>query len=456
MDYLDFVKMKQHYEGMHGFDPVFLPDILFPFQKELVTWSTNKGRSAEFCDTGLGKTPIQLTWAENIVRKTNKPVLLLTPFAVANQIIREAEKFGIPAVRSYNGEMHGNTIHVANYERLHYFDPHNFGGVSCDESSILKNFKGKTKQHVTSFMKKMPYRLLATATASPNDFIELGTSSEALGYLGYVDMLTKFFKNDQNTSTGGGQRFHGKKNTWRFKGHAEEHFWRWVVSWARAVRKPSDLGYSDDGYILPELIEREHVVKTSNPRPGELFDVPATNFQEQRQEARITIESRCELAAELLNHDKPAVAWAYLNDEGDLLEKLIPDAVQVKGSQPDEKKEEILQGFADGQFRVLVTKMKITQFGLNWQHAKHSTFFASHSYEGYYQGVRRLWRFGQKDKVTIDNIVSEGERGILENRKRKAKQADRMFSELVRLMQNELNITRKDNHNKNMEAPKWL
>ena len=296
---------------------------------------------------------------------------------------------------------------------------------------------------------------MATATASPNDYIELGTSSEALGYLGYVDMLGKFFKNDQNTSTSG-SRYRGANAKWRFKGHAEEHFWRWVVSWARAVRKPSDLGYSNDGYILPPLNEREHVIKATNPRKGELFDIPAYSLQEQREERRITLEDRCTLAAELLTHDRPGVAWAHLNDEGDALERLIPDAVQIKGSQSEEEKEDILKTFVDGGFRVLVTKPKITGFGLNWQHAHHMTFFPSHSFEQYYQGVRRMYRFGQHDSVTVDIVTSEGERGVMDNLQRKADQAEKMFTQLVALMQNELSIKHIDEYTKETEVPTWV
>ncbi len=458
MTYTEFLDYKTNLGSNHGFTPTYIPDWLFPFQKDIVNWAIEKGRAGIFADTGLGKTPMQLVWSQNVIEHTNKPVLVLTPLAVSGQTLREAKKFDIEAYRSKEGKIeNGNVIYVTNYERLHYFNPDDFGGVVCDESSILKNFKGKTKADVTRFMRKMPYRLLATATASPNDFIELGTSSEALGYMGFVDMLGKFFKNDQNTSSwgGGGKGRYGQPK-WRFKGYADEHFWRWVVSWSRAIRKPSDMGYSDDGYILPPLIEREHIIKATNPRPGELFDIPAMSFHEQRVERRITIQDRCELAAELLTHDKPCVAWAHLNDEGDLLEKLIPGAKQVKGSQSEEQKEEILRAFSDGEIRCLVTKPKITGFGLNWQHAYHTTFFPSHSFEQYYQGIRRMFRFGQKEQVIVDTISSEGERGVLANLQRKAEQADRMFSELVRLMQHELKIERKNDHIKKMEVPGWL
>ena len=457
MNYQSFLERKRQLDGYSGFDPTWIPDWLFPFQRNMVDRAVTKGRAAMFADTGLGKTPMQLVWAQNVIEHTNKPVLVLTPLAVSAQTIDESEKFSIEAHRSREGELgHGAAVYVTNYERLHYFDPDDFAGVVCDESSILKNFKGATKGAVTVFMRKMKYRLLATATASPNDFIELGTSSEALGYLGFVDMLGKFFKNEMNTSSYGGGRYRGASAKWRFKGHAQEHFWRWVVSWAQAVRKPSDLGYSDDGFILPPLIEREHVIKATNPRGGELFDIPAYTLQEQRQERRITIHDRCELAAELLTHDRPVVAWAHLNDEGDLLEKLIPGAKQVSGRQSDDEKEEILRAFADGEFRALVTKPKITGFGLNWQHAHHMTFFPSHSFEQYYQGVRRMYRFGQTESVTVDVVTSEGERGVMDNLQRKAVQADQMFTSLVRLMRDELAIVRKDDYTKPTEVPSWL
>jgi len=454
-DYEQLLERKRQIDGYHGFAPDYVPDWLFPFQRELVEWATRKGRAAIFADTGLGKTFMEMVWGVNVARKTNKPVLFLTPLAVSGQMLREAAKFDLPVYRSHEGELdHGPAIYVTNYERIHYFDREHFGGVVCDESSILKNFKGATKAAVTQFMRKIPYRLLATATASPNDFIELGTSSEALGYLGYMDMLNRFFVNDNNTSAT--NRMHGKAHSWRFKGHAEHIFWQWVVSWARAIRKPSDLGYSDDGYNLPPLNERQHVVRPERPRGRELFDIPAYTIQEQREERRLTLPQRCEMAANLLTHDKPAVAWAHLNDEADMLERLTPGAKQVKGSQSDTEKEEILRDFANGKIRVLVTKPKITGFGLNWQHAAHMTFFPSHSFEQYYQGVRRCWRFGQDKPVTVDVVTSEGESRVMENLQRKAQQADQMFTKLVELMKDELDIKRSHEFTQKMEVPSWL
>ena len=452
MNYQKFLDGKAHTALACGFTPTFMPDFLFPFQRDLVEWALHKGRGAIFADTGLGKTPMQLVWAQNVIEKTNKPVLILTPLAVAGQTIREAQKFDIPASRSYRGELSGAAeIHVTNYERLHYYDPEDFAGVVCDESSVMKNFDGKRQKIISQFMRTRPYRLLCTATASPNDFIELGTSAEALGELGRMDMLSMFFKNDENSLH---PIWWGAR--WRFKAHAEEHFWRWVVSWARAIKKPSDLGYDDSGFDLPPLTEHEHIVRADVPRGGELFDVPAVTLAEQREERRITLDKRCNLVAEIVDHDDSAVVWGHLNKETDLLEKLIPDAKQVYGSQSDEEKEDILKAFADGGVRVLVSKPRIAGFGMNWQHCNRMTFFPSHSFEQYYQGVRRCWRYGQTRPVTIDVVTSEGEVGVMKNLQRKAKQAEHMFSVLVSEMMNELKIRHTDEHTKTMEVPSWL
>jgi hypothetical protein len=298
------------------------------------------------------------------------------------------------------------------------------------------------------------YRLLCTATAAPNDYIELGTSSEALGYLGFMDMLNRFFKNDNNNS--GMRRMYGEMPKWRFRGHSELPFWRWVCSWARALRKPSDLGFSDDGFHLPPLYENEHLVRANNKREGFLFEIPARDLREQREERRRTVIERCEKVAELVKHERPSFVLCHLNDEGDMLEKLIPDAVQVSGSDSDEKKEERLLAFADGKARVLITKPKIGAHGLNFQHCNHLTFFPSHSYEQYYQGVRRCWRFGQKRPVTVDIVLTEGERKVMLNLQRKAADADRMFDNLVAEMNNAEGINHIDKIINSMEVPSWL
>lgn len=453
MNFDTFIHNKTHYTSEGGFESSFMPEKLFPFQADVTSWATRNARSAIFADCGLGKTFMQLTWAENVARHTSGRVLILTPLAVAFQTVREGKKLGVEVTHRREGLQASDRIVVTNYERLHHFDPSDFAGVVCDESSILKNFDGAIRQAITDFMRKRPYRLLCTATASPNDYTELGTSSEALGYLGNQDMLNRFFKREKTfvkLHSAGGQG-------WEMRPHAQQHFWRWIASWARAFRKPSDLGYEDNGFILPPLNIESHIVHTNTPRPGFLFDMPAVGLDEQRKDLRHTLVERCERAAELINaHDRPAIAWCNLNDEGRNLTKLIRGAVEVSGSDTEERKEEVFNGFIDGEVRVLVTKPSIGGFGLNLQHCAHQTFFPSHSYEQYYQCVRRCWRFGQKSPVHVDMITTEGQNNVLANLQRKAENADAMFEQLVQHMRDELKITRQNDYTNEMEIPQWL
>lgn len=454
MDYLEFLDSRTHAPKGDGIRCDNLPDFLFDYQQSLVSWSIERGRSAIFADCGLGKTPMLLAWADAIVKHTNRDALVLTPLAVAGQMVREAEKFGIEAYRSVAGETKRG-INITNYERLKHFDPLQFAAVVCDESSILKSFAGARKTEITAFMRKVPYRLLDTATAAPNDFVELGTSSEALGYMGYMDMLNRFFKNDLNNSASG--RMRGEVIKWRLKGHAETPFWRWVCSWARAIRKPSDLGFDDARLVLPPLVEREHLVDALTLADGMLFALPAAGLKEQREERRRTIQERCERMAALVNGTgQPALVWCHLNDEGDELESMIPDCVQVSGSDSDEAKEEKLLAFADGKARVLVTKPKIGAWGLNFQHCAHVALFPSHSFEQYYQSVRRCWRFGQTRAVHVDIVTTEGERGVLKNMQRKAAQADKMFSNLVAEMNSAIGISARSTFPTQEVVPSWL
>lgn len=454
MLYSAFLDDKAQRADRQGFAPEDLPGFLFPFQSALVDWALRTGRGEIMADCGLGKTPMELAWADGVARHAGGRVLILTPLAVGAQMLAECDKFGIEAARSKTGKPAG-ALTITNYERLHLFDPGDFVGCVCDESSILKSFDGTRRGEITAFMRKMRYRLLATATAAPNDYIELGTSSEALGYLGHMDMLNRFFKNDLNNSAQG--RMRGEVIKWRFKGHAETPFWRWVCSWARAMRRPSDLGYADDAFILPPLHEVEHLVDVSRQRDGMLFALPAVGLKEQREERRMTITDRCEKVASLVaDTGKPALVWCHLNEEGDLLERLIPGAVQVSGSDSDDAKEERLTAFAREEARVLVTKPRIGAWGLNFQHCAHVTFFPSHSFEQYYQGVRRCWRFGQKSPVRVDIVTTEGERGVLKNLQRKAAQSDKMFSNLVAEMNAALRIDRASPFTRQQELPPWL
>jgi hypothetical protein len=458
--YHDYLRSRHQVRG-EGFDPLWLPGFLYDFQAELVDWSVRMGRAALFADCGLGKTPMQLVWAENVVRHTNRPVLILTPLAVGYQLVEEGEKFdvGVTRIRGGGSPRHAG-IFTTNYEQLHKFSPDEFAGVVCDESSILKNFSGVRRSEITEFMRRVPYRLLCTATAAPNDFTELGTSSEALGGLGHMDMLTRYFRNDNKVGADSrGGRMFGKATQWRLKGHAEDHFWRWVCGWARSIRKPSDYGYDDDGFVLPPLTTNEHVVEASRLRDGLLFNLPAISLAEQREERRNTLDDRCEWAANLVDHNEPALVWCHLNTEGDRLSRLIEGAVQVSGSDSDEQKEEKLHSFAGGEIRTLITKPKIGAWGLNLQHCAHAVTFVSHSYEQYYQSVRRCWRFGQQRPVTVDVVMSDGERRVMDSLQRKSEQADRMFELLLHFMQDAMAHKEQpyeSTHTAELEAPVWL
>lgn len=451
--YKEFLNKKMHEGADSGFDPTFVPSMAKDFQAAMIEWAVRKGRCALFEDCGMGKTLQSLAWSQNVFEHTGKPVLILTPLAVAPQTVREGEKFGVGVARSSDGSVPSG-ITVTNYHRLSAFDPADFSGVVCDESSILKSFDGALRQQITDFMRKIPYRLLCTATAAPNDYIELGTSSEALGYLGHMDMLNRFFKNDQNNSAT--RRMYGEAPKWRFKGHGELPFWRWVCSWARAMRKPSDLGFDDMEFTLPPLIEREHLIQSSFRADGKLFELAAVTLPEQREEQRATVTERCQKAAELVDHDQPAIVWCHLDAEGDALERMIPGSVQISGKQSDQAKEDRFDAFARGDVRVLVTKPKIGAWGLNFQHCAHMVYFPSHSFEQKYQAVRRCWRFGQKREVLVDIVHTEGQSKILENLNRKAAQAASMFENLVAEMNNAASIDGSRAHDQKVQVPSWL
>jgi hypothetical protein len=449
-EYQALLERRAQLDGAAGFAPLWLPDFLFGFQAALNEWNIRMGRGAMFADCGLGKSPMELVWAQNVHLHTGRPVLLLTPLGVTSQMRDEAAKFGIEAAVSRRGEITA-PVTVTNYERLHHFDRDRFGGVVCDESSVLKAFDGKRRSLVTEFLRKMPYRLLATATAAPNDYAELGTSSEALGYLGHVDMLSRFFTRDPQW------RVQGHGAPWRFKGHAEQPFWRWVASWARAIRRPSDLGFSDEGFVLPPLEYRHHVVEPGMPSDdGALFDVPATGLHEEREELKRSLRERCEKAAEVLADASPGIAWCQFNAEGDLLARLIPDAVQVAGPDDPDEKEEKLAAFGRGEIRVMVTKGAIAAHGLNYQNCHRMTYFpGDHSYERHYQAVRRCWRFGQQHPVTVDLITTPGGSRALESLRRKAVQADRMFDALVAHMRDAAPAARTEAYDLEAEVPSW-
>ena len=454
-NYAAFIRHKKHSLGDHGFEPVWMPNRSFDFQKHIIKKSVQKGRIAVFADTGLGKTAIQLSIAENIVRKTNKRVLILTPLAVAFQFIQEAQLLGIDDIAHSKGEAPTKKITVCNYERLHLLNADDFVCVMLDESSILKNFAGKTRDDIVAFIKRVPYRFLSTATPSPNDFIELGNSSEALGYMGYMDMLTKFFKSSQNTADSNSRNI-GEK--FYLKPHAEQDFFSWVNQWSMMLRKPSDLGFSDSGYALPALHVNKHVVTNESTwcvnSQASLFAMPAKSMTEVRAEQKVTVKERCEKAVSLAG-DKTSVYWCNLNEESSLLSELDSDAVEIIGGMSIEKKEDILVAFARGEIKRLITKPKMTSMGLNWQHCNHTVFFPTWSYEQYYQSIRRFWRFGQKSEVTCDMVISEGQERVMEALQQKTEKAIELYTKLVSSANTDFSFSVKE-FDKTIQLPGFL
>jgi hypothetical protein len=453
-NYNEFLQTKRQEFENFGIKPTFIPDKMFDFQKYVAEYAIKKGRCAVFLDTGLGKTIIELTTAVNYIRHTNKPVLIITPLAVAFQFIKEAEKFGIDDISySKDGKIKTKIV-ICNYERLEKFNHSDFDCVILDESSILKNFDGAIKEQVTTFLKKVKYRYLFTATPSPNDFIELGTSSEALGYMGFTDMLTRFFTNNEDTI-----KPQNIGTQWILKGHAKNNFFKWVSGWSISMRKPSDLGFSDDRFILPELIVNYHSVKNEKNLiingQIQLFNQIAHRLTEVREEQKQTIEERCEIAVELTKEHKTSVYWCNLNNEGDLLQELDKDAKQIKGSMDLDKKEELLLAFFNNEINRLITKPKMTAFGLNWQHCNHTVYFPTFSYEQYYQSIRRFWRFGQTKPVIVDLVYSDGQKRILDSLLAKTEKANELFSKLNSNLHQSFEIKNKE-FNKEIKLPNFL
>ena len=455
MDYNQFLAKKRHKYSDSGFKPLWMPDHAFDFQSEIITRAIEKGRIGVFADTGLGKTLIQLAIAENVVRKTNKKVLILTPLAVAFQFLKEAEFIGVDDIEHTKDGKHTKKIVISNYERLHLLDSSDFEAVILDESSILKNFDGKIKAQITSFIKSVPYRFLSTATPSPNDFIELGTSSEALGYMGYMDMLGKFFKSNQN-SVDSNNRNVGEK--FYLKPHAEKDFFAWVNQWSIMCKKPSDLGFSNDRHVLPDLVKNTHVVINSSMEgiDGQslLFAEIARTLPEVRAEQKQTVSQRCEKAYELAS-DKTSVYWCNLNDESSLLNNMDSESIEIRGGMSIDKKEELLMAFSNGEIKRLITKPKMTSLGLNWQHCNHTVIFPTWSYEQFYQMIRRFWRFGQKRDVTADIIVSDGMSRVLDAIEQKAKKSQQLYENLVGAVNSEYNDEVRQFKN-NAKLPRFL
>lgn len=457
MRYEDFLASKFACTPTPGITDVAIDRALFPHQRDLVAWALRRGRAAIFADTGLGKSLVGLEWAAHVCEHAGR-VLVLTPLAVADQWVREGERFGIRCAyrREDNGD-HNDDIVITNYEMLDRFNPLNFAGVVLDESSILKAYDGKTRTAIIRAFASTPYRLALTATPSPNDHTELGNHAEFLGVKHRVEMLAEYFVHDG-----------GSTQKWRLKGHAEDVFWRWVCTWAAMVRKPSDLGYSDDRYDLPPLRHHEHVIPIEHRdawSEGFLFAPEARTLAEQRATRRATLAARVAKAAELADGDEQCLVWCELNAESEACARAIPGAVEVKGSDSLEDKRERLLGFADGDVRVLVTKPSIAGFGMNWQSCARMVFVgASHSFEQTYQAIRRCWRFGQERPVDVHVIRSETEGAIVANFERKraahAEMMNAMAAHMRDIMRAEVQGTAREWNsyvpNQKMWVPEWL
>ena len=425
MNYEEFLARKRMVDPATGMQVVpALPEFLFPHQRDIVAWALRRGRAAVFAGTGLGKTAMELSWSDAVSAHTDKPVLVFAPLAVASQHIREASKFGVPArlVRSQDEVSLG--VNVTNYQKIDHFDLTTFGGIVLDESSILKSTDGKYRTRLIEECAAVPFRLAATATPAPNDFMELGNHAEFIGSMSYTDMLATFFTHDG-----------GETQKWRLKGHAETEFWKWMASWAVMLRKPSDLGYPDAGYDLPPLRQVQHLVAADyapSLDTGLLFPMEARTMQERLGARRDTVAERVALAASITPAERPFVWWCNLNAESEALAKAIPGAVELRGSDTDEAKEQKIAGFLDGTIRVLVTKSSIAGFGLNFQHCADTGFVGlNDSFEQVFQAIRRFWRFGQTKPVTAHFIAAETEGAVVANIRRKEADAERMAAAMV-------------------------
>lgn len=431
---------------------------LFPFQADIVRWALKRGRAALFEECGLGKSRQALEWSRVVAAHTGKPSLIVTPLAVAPQFVREGSAIGIDVMHCRDSSDLRDGVNVINYDRLDRLDPGLFGGVVLDESSILKSHDSKTRALIIESFAKTPFKLACTATPAPNDHIELGNHAEFLGVMTRTEMLSMFFVHDG-----------GETQKWRLKGHAERDFWRWVCSWAVSLVRPGDLGYSNEGYDLPELRIHEHVVRSSDDdarKQGMLFALDAKTLGEQRAARKSSLGDRVAKAAELANGDREQwILWCDLNDESAALSEAIDGAVEVKGSDSTEHKEQSIERFVSGEIRVIVSKPSIFGFGVNMQHCHKSAFVGlSHSFEAFHQSVRRNWRFGQRSAVDAHIITSSAEGAVLANVRRKQADFEKMIAGMVEHMAEisraEIGASTRDfvdyQPNKRIKFPAWL
>lgn len=461
MNYEEFLQSKRNAAISSGFEKPKenMNKKLFEWQKDIVYWALKKGRCALFEDCGLGKTIQQLEWAQSVAEHCGRPVLIVSPLAVAEQTKREGDRFGYCVTVVRDGSDVTDGINVTNYEMLDHFDASMFCGVVLDESSILKNFSGKMRNEIIDKFRDTSYKLSCTATPAPNDYMELGNQAEFCGVMSRAEMLATYFTHDG-----------GDTSKWRLKGHAKDKFWEWLATWAVVMQKPSDLGYPNGGYILPEMRTIEHIVKPREyiaDRNFSLFHVPAKTLNERRDARRESIAERCNAASELVrwNQDEQWLIWCDLNAESSELKKAIPGAVEVRGSDSMTDKTNALKGFTAGDVRVLVTKPSIAGWGLNWQNCHNMIFVGlSDSYEMMYQAIRRCWRFGQKKPVNVHIIISEAEGNVKSNIDRKEMQSAEMAAEMVRhtkeILENEIHGTKRItipyNPKVEMVIPDWL
>jgi len=462
VNYRQFLESKKITVKSSGFEisKDSLNPMLFDWQKDITRWALKKGKAALFEDCGLGKTPQQLEWANQVHKHTGGDILLLAPLAVSKQTKREGEKFGIKTniCRTQADVKPG--INITNYEMLEHFNPDKFVGIVLDESSILKSFTGKIRTQIIETFINTPYKLSCTATPAPNDFMELGNQSEFLGVMNRVEMLSTFFVHDGSDTA-----------KWRLKGHAEDKFWEWIASWAVVIGKPSDLGYDDGDFILPPLNMYEHIVKVNGileAENGQLTMVAniAQTLNERRAARRNSMQGRVEKAAELVNNSSEQwLVWCDLNAESEKLSWAITGSVEVKGSDKNEHKETSMIEFAESNIKALVTKPSIAGWGMNWQNCRNMIFVGlSDSYEMLYQAIRRCWRFGQDKEVNVHIVIGEQEGAVKANIERKEKDYEKMFSEMVKHTQD---ILTKEVHstvrmseeyeaNSKIVIPQWL
>jgi superfamily II DNA or RNA helicase len=456
--YEAFLASKSSSFASSGIEVGELSDGLFPYQKDIVRWALAKGKAAIFADTGLGKTRMQIEWARHVADATGGDVLILAPLAVATQTSREGLSVGSRVTVCKDAGDANAGLNITNYDRMHKFDLSSFAGVVLDESSCLKDFTSATRNDLIDGFRETPYKLACTATPAPNDFTELGNHAEFLGVMSRLEMLSMWFVHDG-----------GSTQDWRLKGHAVESFWKWVCSWACLIRRPSDLGYEDGSHLLPPLRIHDRQVQIGGDaakRAGVLFVDQASGLAAQRAARKESISRRVEECAMIVNATPGNwLIWCELNDEGDALESAIDGSVQIAGSDSRETKEDRMVAFSEGRIRVLVTKPSIAGYGMNWQHCHQMAFVGvSHSFEQFYQAVRRCWRFGQSNPVDCYVITSDAEGAVVASLRRKEQDAANMAIEMTAntadLVQGFIRATERETTaylpTKPMHVPAWL